>query len=65
MEAGVLKRPTMAGCSRASMQGVGSLLARIIHRLRSEVVEMPVMARKTTEQTAGVFEDTLRIGEGG
>jgi len=25
---------------------------------------MSVMARKTTEQTAGVFEDTLRIGEG-
>jgi hypothetical protein len=28
------------------------------------VSEMPVMARKATEQTAGVFEDTLRIGEG-
>jgi hypothetical protein len=28
------------------------------------VPEMPVMARKTTEKTAGVFEDTLRIGEG-
>jgi len=25
---------------------------------------MPVMARKTTEKTAGVFENTLRIGEG-
>ena len=40
------------------------VLARIIHKSRSEVPEMPVMARKTTEQTAGVFEDTLRIGEG-
>jgi hypothetical protein len=29
------------------------------------VLEMPVMARKTTEKTAGVFVDTLRIGEGG
>jgi hypothetical protein len=28
------------------------------------MAQMPVMARKTTEQTAGVFEDTLRIGEG-
>ena len=32
------------------------LLARVIHKLRSEVPEMPVMARKTTETTAGVFE---------
>jgi len=40
------------------------LLARIIHELRSEVPYMPVMARKMTETTAGVFEDTLRIGEG-
>jgi hypothetical protein len=28
------------------------------------VSEMPMVARKTTEQTAGVFDDTLRIGEG-
>jgi hypothetical protein len=49
-----------------AIAGVNSLtpVARIIHESRSEVSEMPVMARKTTEQTAGVFEDTLRIGEG-
>jgi hypothetical protein len=41
-----------------------SQLARIIHRLRCEVPEMPVMARKTTETTAGVFVDTSRIDEG-
>jgi hypothetical protein len=29
------------------------------------VAEIKVMARKTTETTAGVFENTLRIGEGG
>jgi hypothetical protein len=39
-------------------------LARIIHKSRSEVSEIPVMARKTTEQAAGVLEDTLRIGGG-
>jgi hypothetical protein len=33
-----------------------TILARIIHELRSEAAEMPVMARKTTEKTAGVFE---------
>jgi hypothetical protein len=33
-----------------------TVLTWIVHRLRSEVPEMPVMARKTTEQTAGVFE---------
>jgi len=26
---------------------------------------MPVMAKKTTETTVGVFQDTLRVGEGG
>jgi hypothetical protein len=32
------------------------IVAWIIHKLRSEVPEMPVMARKTSEKTAGVFE---------
>jgi hypothetical protein len=40
------------------------LLARIIHKPRREVPELPVIARKTTETTAGVFVDTLRIDEG-
>jgi hypothetical protein len=38
--------------------------ARIIQKPRREVREMPVMARKTTETTAGVFVDTSRIDEG-
>jgi hypothetical protein len=38
--------------------------ARVVHELRSEGPQMPVMARKTSEKTAGVFENTLRIGEG-
>jgi hypothetical protein len=45
----------------------GSVLptpARIIHKPRREVPEMPVMVRKTTETTAGVFVDTLGIDEG-
>jgi hypothetical protein len=30
--------------------------ARIIHKPRREVTEMPVMARKTSEPTGGVFD---------
>ena len=30
--------------------------ARVIHKPRREVPEMPTMARKTSETTAGVFE---------
>jgi hypothetical protein len=33
-----------------------SRLARIVHKPLREVPEMPVIARKTTEPTAGVFE---------
>jgi hypothetical protein len=55
---------TAEGGDRPARVGV-SRLARIIHKLRSEVPQVPVMARKTTEKTAGVFENTLRIGEGG
>jgi len=56
--------PCHLGDIAALRERPGGGLARIIHESRSEVPEMPAMARKTTEKTAGVFENTLRIGEG-